>query len=209
MKTHVTWSDMYADDPFSDPRLGSQRADQKERTRLSIVAAAMALMYQGGEDEVTMRAVARMVGITERTVHRHFRTRDLLLQEVWKCRQDPGLHPFAQTADALIESPRRLFRQLEEQGNATLTPRETPVEDATALGSGGERQRAMLKCVRDEFNEWELDEPSLRRRAAIAELIASSYAWELMRRQWGFDAQEAGEAAAEAIAILLGRRIAC
>ena len=47
----------------------------------------------------------------------------------------------------------------------------------------------------------------LRRRAAIAELICSPYAWELMQESWGFSGKEAGRAAAEALEILLNRRL--
>ena len=55
------------------------RDKRKELTRDNIVLAAVRLVRQGGEEAVTMRAVAAAVGITERTVFRHFNTRDDLL----------------------------------------------------------------------------------------------------------------------------------
>jgi len=69
-----------------------------------------------------------------------------------------------------------------------------------------EHQRAMVGCVREELEY--LDERSLRRRAAIAHVIASPYSWQFMQEEWGMSGKEAGEAAAEALEILLNRRLA-
>jgi hypothetical protein len=63
----------------------------------------------------------------------------------------------------------------------------------------------MLECVGNELPE--LNPLSLRRRAAVAQLLMSPYAWEVMRQFGGFDGIEAAEAAVEALLILLGRRI--
>jgi hypothetical protein len=72
--------------------------------------------------------------------------------------------------------------------------------------SNKERQQAMIGCVREELEY--LDERSLRRRAAIADVIASAYAWQYLQEFWGFSGKEAGAAAAEALEILLNRRLA-
>jgi hypothetical protein len=63
-------------------------------------------------------------------------------------------------------------------------------------------QRAIVACVAEEVG---LDEPSRRRRAAVIELLSSAYACEMMQEAWGFSGEEAGEAASEAIEVLLNR----
>ena len=47
------------------------RDEQKEQTRARILDAALALIPDGGEEAVTIRGVATLAGITERTVFRH------------------------------------------------------------------------------------------------------------------------------------------
>jgi len=48
-------------------------------TRDAICAAARALLASGGAARVTMRSIAKRVGITPMAIYRHFRTRDDLL----------------------------------------------------------------------------------------------------------------------------------
>jgi hypothetical protein len=64
----------------------------------------------------------------------------------------------------------------------------------------------LVNCVQEELTY--LDKRSARRRAAIAELLISPYAWALMQESWGFSGKEAGKAASEALEILLNRRFA-
>ena len=49
-------------------------------------------------------------------------------------------------------------------------------------------------------------EPELTRIAAIAQLIDSAYAWAVMKEHWALDGKEAGLAASQALAVLLGHR---
>jgi len=64
----------------------------------------------------------------------------------------------------------------------------------------------MIRCVQTEMQY--LDKRKLRRRAAIADLIASPYALEWMQQFWDVSAKEAGEAAAEALDILINLGLA-
>jgi AcrR family transcriptional regulator len=96
-------------EPFGDtPR--SIRHEQKEQTRGRILDSALALIRQGGDDAVTIRAVAARARVTERTVFRYFENREALLRSIW-CRMDEllGSLPMPQTADALIDQPRTLL----------------------------------------------------------------------------------------------------
>jgi hypothetical protein len=72
------------------------------------------------------------------------------------------------------------------------------------MHSNPERKRAITASVRDALPE--LDETTLRRRAAIAQLINSAQGWEVLTHFWGMTGEEAGAAASEALAVLLGRR---
>lgn len=61
----------------------SVRQNLKERTRLHIIAAAVGMLRESTADLLTMARVAERAGVTERTVYRHFRTRDALIRASW------------------------------------------------------------------------------------------------------------------------------
>jgi AcrR family transcriptional regulator len=197
---------MEIEDLFGLPRR-SLRDEQKDQTHAIILDIALALIRKGGDEAVTMRAVADMAGIAERTVYRHFENRDVLLRSAWRRMQDlVGRQILPQTADALIDRPGNLFPRLEQERELVRAYLYSAARRAARTRHDKERQQVMVSCVREELEY--LDEPSLRRRAAIAEVIASPYAWELMRQSWGFSGKQAGKAAAEALEILLNRRLA-
>jgi hypothetical protein len=74
------------------------------------------------------------------------------------------------------------------------------------MHSNAQRTDALLASVRDALPH--LNDKALRRRAAIAQLINSAQGWDVLTRFWGMTGEEAGEAAAEALAVLIGKRAA-
>lgn len=189
-----------------DSPASSQRAEQKEQTRLRIIAAAIALMKRGDAEAVTMRGVARMVGVTERTVYRHFASRETLLKAVETFlleRVEPG--PLPRTAAELIDRPRRQFPRYDREPElmrAILRQRDR--RDMTPSNKRA-LQTTMFNCARDALEH--MDGRTIRWRAAIAQVITSPQTWRLLERNWGFDGEEAGEAAAQALEILFDRRL--
>jgi AcrR family transcriptional regulator len=51
-----------------------------KETRAAILAAGMRLLEKGGQDAVTMRRVAKAVGVTAMAIYHHFPDRDALLR---------------------------------------------------------------------------------------------------------------------------------
>src|SRR5215218_4637765 len=51
-----------------------------KETRAAMLAAAMRLLEKGGQDTVTMRRVAKAVGVTPMAIYHHFPDRDALLR---------------------------------------------------------------------------------------------------------------------------------
>ncbi|AQR63080.1 hypothetical protein BZG35_16520 [Brevundimonas sp. LM2] len=62
-----------------DPKATLSRVDAKLRTRSRIRSAAVALFREEGFDNVTTAQIAASVGVTQRTLFRHFRTKDAIL----------------------------------------------------------------------------------------------------------------------------------
>ena len=187
--------------------LTSVRQDYKEQTRLRIVDSAIELVRESGEQPLTIAAVAKRAGITERTVYRHFETRDALIRAVWRQMQGRvASEGFPRTAEALLRSPPKLFPRFDEMDELVRASIHSAAGLDIRMHSNAERTEAILSAVRDALPH--LAEREQRRRAAIAQLINSAQGWDLLTRFWGMSGEEAGEAAAEALAILLGKRAA-
>jgi len=195
-------------DERSDDSTESQRAEQKQQTQAHILAAAMELMRKAGEKVVTIRAVAAVAGVTERTVYRHFKSRDVLLRSIWQAmRELIAPPPPPRGPSELVEGPRSYFPRLEQHRDLV---RAYLYSQSRARGPKRRvdeaRSDALIECV--QTNMEYLDKRKLRRRTAIADLIASPYALEWMQQFWGFSGKEAGEAAAEALDILINLGLA-
>lgn len=192
---------------MNSPVLTSVREEYKEQTRTRIVDAAIELVGEEGEEPLTIAAVAARAGVTERTVYRHFEGRDGLIRAVWRRMQGRvSSEGFPHTAGALVNSPRRLFPRFDESRELIRASIHSEAGLDVRMHSNDERMEASLSAVRDALPH--LGEKELRRRAAIAQLINSAQGWEVLTRFWGMTGEEAGEAAAEALAVLLGARAA-
>lgn len=82
MQIHVIIYDMNDE---SKPKYHSPlRSRQKEQTRDLILNAVDAILRRAAVSEVTIAAVAREADVTERTIYRHFPTREDLLNASWR-----------------------------------------------------------------------------------------------------------------------------
>ena len=152
-----------------------------------------------------MAGVATRAGVTERTVFRHFPTRDALIRAVWPRMQNRvRSQGFPTTADALIETPNRLFPEFDKEERLVRASAFSAAGREVRRAANPQRQTAIRAAVRDAFPD--IREPELTRLAAICQLIDSAYAWAVMKEHWDLDGTEAGAAASQALAVLLGRR---
>jgi AcrR family transcriptional regulator len=192
---------------MSSQVLTSVREEYKEQTRMRIVDAAIALVSEEGEEPLTIAAVAARAGVAERTVYRHFDTREGLIRAVWRRMQGRvASDGFPRDADALVSSPKRLFPRFDQSPELIRASIHSAAGLDIRMHSNAERTDAILSAVRDALPQ--LDEKGLRRRAAIAQLINSAQGWDVLTRFWGMAGEEAGEAASEALAVLIGKRAA-
>jgi len=180
------------------------RDAHKELTRTRILDAALAELGAGAGDGLTILSVALRAGVTERTVYRHFPTRDDLLAAVWpRMQARVGSTGFPSSADDLVAMPAALFARFD---------REAALVEASVYAKGGRevrmkandaRKAAFIASVKQAFPD--LDGPELYRRAAVAQLLNSAYAWSVLRDFWGLDGAEAGRAVSDTLARLLNR----
>src|ERR1044072_4226887 len=107
---------MTNDDP-AKPRYHSPlRSRQKEQTRDLILDAVDAILRGAPVSEVTIAAVARQADITERTIYRHFPTREDLLDAVWRRALHAvtgGQDQQAETLEEILDLPRGAYERFE------------------------------------------------------------------------------------------------
>jgi len=183
----------------------SLRDHYKAETRSRILDAAIAELAVGDLETLTVAGVATRAGVTERTVFRHFPSRDALIAAVWPRLQERVRSPgFPHTAQSLIETPLRLFPEFDKEEGLVRASAFSAAGREIRQGSNAKRQEAMRACVKDAFPD--IEEPHLTRLAAVVQLIDSAYGWAVMKQHWDLDGAEAGLAASEALAVLLGRK---
>lgn len=184
---------------YSSPLRDRQKAD----TRELILDAVKRLLRDRGLGELSLASVAREAGITERTVYRHFATREQLLEATWAAVNDRlGMREFPRTAAELVERPRQVFPAFDGQGEIVRAMLASPQGRELRLRVNKQRQAAIRAAVRDARPG--LREPAFTRLCAAVQLLYSASGWATMTDYWDLDSEEAGRAASEAIAALLG-----
>ena len=180
------------------------RDRQKAGTRALILETAERLLKDRSLSELSLATIAREAGITERTVYRHFTTRDQLLEATWAAVNDAiGIKEFPRTAEQLVERPKELFPAFARRGEVIRAMLASPQGRELRLRVNKERQAAIRSAVKEARPD--LPEPALTRLCAAVQLLYSASGWATMTDYWGLDSAEAGRAASEAIAVLLNR----
>ena len=153
-------------------RPASIRNVYKQLTHAHILETADAIICEAGEASVTISSVAARAGVSDRTVYRHFKTRDALVQSVWNRlpeRVGPASTP--RSADELIETPLWAFPRYDAERKLVRAYLHKQAKRGGRAPSYKKRRKELLECVRSELPN--LDDNKLRRRAAIVELLIS------------------------------------
>ena len=184
--------------------MSPRRQNYMAQTRQRILDAVLSGMEKGELETLTIAQVAKEAGVTERTIYRHFQTREDLLKAVWPHMQARvGLGGFPQNAAALIATPAQLFPRFDANEGSVRASMYSQAGREVRISANPQRQKVFLACAAEALPE--LDEAARRRRAAVVQMIGSSHGWACLKDYWGLDTGEAARAAAEAMALLLGR----
>jgi len=183
---------------MTTPTLSDARA---ELVRQRVLDGVAKVLDRG--ELLTFASVAAAGGVPERTLYRHFPTREALLAAVFDAANArigfEGELP--QDASGLRELVRRAFPGFDTMAPVIRELMTTPEGRLARLASKPARQRAALALVRRELGE--TDRARARRIAAILQLLTTAAAWQTLRDYWDMDGEEAAEASALAIDLLL------
>ena len=166
------------------------------------VLEGVAQVLAGG-DELTFARVAKAADVPERTVYRHFPTREALLAAVFDWANArvgyEGERPVRR--DEVVALIERLFPGFDEIAPVIHELLVAPEGRTARLAHNDERRRSAETLVRNEVPG--LDRRSARQVAAALQLLTSAAAWQTLRDVWEMDGGEAADAATMAIDLII------
>ena len=184
------------------PRYHSPLRDrQKQQTRDLILDAVAAILRRAELNDVTMSEVARTAEITERTVYRHFATREELLTAFWRRilrRFIRGQTGDLASLDELFDLTRSTFRRFEENEGVIRAITGSP--EGREIRKKPNEQRLETLCKLFAGLLPQLPPAQVRMIAVAAHALASASVWSHMRDFCGIE----GEAAADAVTYAIG-----
>lgn len=170
-----------------------------ELSQQLILDAAAELLEHASVAELSVRAVAKQAGIAERTVFRHFPTRDALLDAVAAdVTRRLDLPPDPDSLEVLLEFPEVLYQRFE--ANAALTRAILHSELLHRVrGRDAERRGVAVRRLVDSLAPGRTERERKLATASIRyQIIAST--WHYYRANFGLSLRESIDCAKLAIA---------
>ena len=158
------------------------RVARRERTQDAIVDAIIELI-EGGDAQPSMAEVAAWAGVSERSIFRHFDSRDALLGAVIDRQMEAIsglLHEIEPTgtlaarADALMTERARLFEHITPMRRAALRA----AEDAPIVADQLAALRAWLRDELEQVFGRELSRRDLAERRDLLDAVDMATSWE-------------------------------
>jgi len=178
------------------------RAEQKERTHERILEAAAEQLLEEGLEELSLPRAARRARVSVPTVYRHFPTQEALIRELteWVGRRT-NIDQVPENVDEFTEWLPRLFARWDENEALIRARLLSAVHRQIHRDAGHSKDEAIEKAMEDVTAQ--LDPLDARRACALVRLLVSGAAWEMMRDSWDLTGEQAGEAVAWAISVLI------
>ena len=179
------------------------REEKSRETREAILAALYRLMSAAGApDEISMDAIAAAAGVQRRTVFRHLPAKDDLLAAFWPwLNAHIGASTAPETPGDLVAGPKQAFPLFDAH--------EAAMRASLHSRTGREMRMGMLATRRLHFAGAlapvlaGLPPAQARSVEALAHLLYSASAWEVLKDYGGLTGAQAGETASWALETIL------
>ena len=177
----------------------THRERQRDVTAEIILDAVGRCLEDVELTELTFTQVARMAGLGERTIYRHFPNKEALLEGWWRAHKARlGQETFPDTLAALLDFPVKAFPAFDQEAEIMRGAVLSPQGRAMTLARNDERQAAIRRAVRAELGP-EASEDLVLTVCASVQLIQSATAWLTMRDYWDLLGEQSGQIARRAI----------
>jgi AcrR family transcriptional regulator len=154
-------------------------------------------------DDLTFAKVARAAGVPERTVYRHFPTKEALLTAVfhWANAHIGFAGDLPTDGAAVVALVREVFPGFDEIAPVVRELLLAPEGRVARVADADRRREAAAAVVEREAPG--LDADAARRVAAAVQLLTTAATWNTLRDYWDMDGREAAETAALAVGLIL------
>jgi AcrR family transcriptional regulator len=174
---------------------------QKNSTREAILDAVERCLSQGSLDEITFSQVAQEAGVSDRTVYRHFETKELMLEAFWgRVQQTLGIERSTRSWKDYLETRPEAFEQMEKRERLIRAVMQSVQAADARRRINPARQVGIRRVVADAVGK--MPEPAFTELCALVHLLGSAPAWAALKDYWGIDGARAGHVVARAIATL-------
>lgn len=155
---------------------------------------------------LTLEAIAKHAGVERRTVFRYFASKESLMEAFWVWMNERfTAATYPSTAEELIAAPKETFAAFDEQEGIIRASLHSEAGRAMRQRTIQERRRAFAAALEPVTST---ASPEVRQRLeAVAHVLYSGAAWEVMRDYAGLSGKQAGEAASWALQILINNHI--
>jgi len=179
----------------------SLRDARTEVVRERVLEGVAELLTAG--DDLTFAKVARVAGVPERTVYRHFPTKEALLTAVfhWANERIGFAGELPTDGAAVVGLVREVFPGFDEIAPVVRELLLAPEGRVARLADADRRREAAAAVVENEAPG--LDPDAARRVAAAVQLLTTAATWNTLRDYWDMDGHEAAETAALAVELVL------
>lgn len=177
------------------------RAAQTEGTKKRILEAVATIVERG--EEPTYAAIAVEAGVQERTVYRHFPSKEELYEGFWWNVVDTRFGKTGYEASDLptvLRDVEATFRGFDASPTLVAAMIFSKHGLAMRLRTNDRRTAMFERIAATELPD--ADAVTRRHAAAVTQLLYSGLAWHDLREYWGFGAGEAFEAVRTALSAM-------
>jgi AcrR family transcriptional regulator len=170
-------------------------------TREAILDAVERRLTDADLDALTFAQIAQEAGVSDRTVYRHFPTKQALLEAFWmRLQQTLGLEEATRSWADYVATRPAVFARMDEREPVVRALMDSREARAARTALNAMRQAGIRRVVTDAVGE--LPEPQFTELCALVHLLGSAPAWRAIKDAWGLDGPHAGQVVARAVATL-------
>jgi AcrR family transcriptional regulator len=173
----------------------------KDSTREAILDAVERCLSRAGLDMLTFGQVAQEAGVSDRTVYRHFETKEAMLEAFWRrIQQTLGMERATRSWPDYLETRPEAFAQMDKRERLIRAVMQSAQAQKARQRVSEAREAGIRRVVADRVGD--LPEPEFTELCALVHLLGSAPAWAALKDYWGIDGARAGRVVANAIATL-------